>query len=293
MRSHQKLPSSPACRITEYEAMRIEDFADRTICDMVSRRRQALGCMQDVFDCGRVGSAGPEAPPPRGPTQIRPTSTTVAAEAHALGRSARLASLRPVREMLRAVGSVAGRKEVVFVSEGFPLDPSIDLFREVRQEAARANAAIHFLDPRGLATGPDFLSAAATTGIPDGRDLALTMALWPLEDGGTKALADETGGRVLQTNDLGAGLARVADESRAYYLLGYTPAGGKRDGRYRKLHVDVTRRGLTVRARAGYIAPGKQGQARRAREGAGDRGQPGDGRPVRRGRRSRCGSPST
>ena len=145
----------------------------------------------------------------------------------------------------------------------------MNVFREVRQEAARANAAIHFLDPRGLTTGPDFLSAAATTGIPDGRDLAMTLALWPLEDGGTKALAEETGGRVLQTNDLVAGLARVADESRAYYLLGYAPADGKRDGRYRKLHVEVTRRGLEVRARAGYFAPGsKERRDKREKEPA-------------------------
>jgi VWFA-related protein len=259
VRSRQKLPSRPACRITEYEAMRIEDFGDGTVCDMVSRRRQALGCMEDVLDCSRVGASAAEtAASVRGPTQRLPSNPMAAAESHAVGRAARLGSLRTVREMLRAVAPVAGRKEVVFVSEGFPLDPSMDVFREVRQEAARANAAIHFLDPRGLTTGPEFLSAAATTGLPEGRDLAMTLALWPLEDGGTKALAEETGGRVLQTNDLVAGLVRVADESRAYYLLGYAPADGKRDGRYRKLHVEVTRRGLEVRARAGYFASGRR-----------------------------------
>ena len=59
---------------------------------------------------------------------------------------------------------------------------------------------------------------------------------------------------MLQTNDLVSGLQQVADESRVTYLLGYEPTNDKRDGRYRKLHVEVTRPGLTVRARAGYFA---------------------------------------
>jgi hypothetical protein len=85
-------------------------------------------------------------------------------------------------------------------------------------------------------------------------DVGPTLALWRLEDGGAKALAEETGGRVLQTNDMVAGLAQVAEESRVTYLLGYEPTNTKRDGRYRKLAVEVLRPGLEVRARTGYFA---------------------------------------
>ncbi len=138
----------------------------------------------------------------------------------------------------------------------FPVDPgSPDLLRDVRLHAARANVAIHFFDPRGLTTGPDFLSAAGATGLIPGPDIGPTMALWRMEDGGAKALAEETGGLVLQTNDFVAGLAQVADESRVIYLLGYEPVNVKRDGRYRRLSVDVRRPGLRVRTRAGYFAP--------------------------------------
>jgi hypothetical protein len=58
---------------------------------------------------------------------------------------------------------------------------------------------------------------------------------------------------VLQTNDLVAGLTQVSDESRVTYLLGYEPTNGKRDGRYRKLGVEVEA-GDQVRARTGYFA---------------------------------------
>jgi hypothetical protein len=163
-------------------------------------------------------------------------------------------SLRVVREVVRSLGGATGRKSLVLVTEGFPSDPSLDVFREVREQAARANVAIHFLDARGLATGPEFLSAAGTTSLIPPQDIGPTLALWRLEDAGSKALADETGGLVLQTNDLVSGLTKVADETRVTYLLGYEPTNEKRDGRYRKLNVELRHPGLQVRARAGYFA---------------------------------------
>jgi hypothetical protein len=175
-------------------------------------------------------------------------------EEYARHRGQLMGSLRVVREIVSRLGATPGRKALVLVTEGFPVDPSLDVFREVREQAARANVAVHFLDARGLATGPELFSAAGATGLIPGNDVGLTLALWRLEDGGAKALAEETGGRVLQTNDLVAGLAQVADESRVTYLLGYEPTNTKRDGRYRKLSVEVLRPGLEVRARAGYFA---------------------------------------
>src|SRR5439155_1218704 len=62
-----------------------------------------------------------------------------------------------------------------------------------------------------------------------------------------------TGGfAVRNTNDLGGGAARVAEESRVYYLLGYAPPEGKGPRDWRKLKVEVGRPGLKVRARKGY-----------------------------------------
>ena len=73
VRSHQRPPAVLPCRITEYEAMRIEDFADRTVCEMVSGRREALGCRQDILDCTRVGGAAGGAAP-TGSSQQRGSS---------------------------------------------------------------------------------------------------------------------------------------------------------------------------------------------------------------------------
>ena len=155
--------------------------------------------------------------------------------------------------MIRSLGQTPGRKSLVLVTTGFPVDPSVTGFREVRDQAARANVAVSFLDPRGLPIGPPGFSASGQ-GIP-AADISLTNVLWQLNEAGPKVLAEESGGLVLQTNDLVAGLTQVADESRVTYLLGYEPTNGKRDGRYRKLGVEVRRPGLQVRARTGYFAP--------------------------------------
>jgi hypothetical protein len=69
-----------------------------------------------------------------------------------------------------------------------------------------------------------------------------------------KTLADQTGGRaIVNTNDFRSALTRAAGDASAYYLLGYVSAHPS-DGKFHKIHVTVKRRGVTVRARAGYLA---------------------------------------
>ena len=261
IRSHQRLKSSPACTITHYEAIRIEEFADCAVCEMVARRLGALGCTEYGLDCTRVhgncgsgdsaGAGQLGGPPPRmGPL----LNWMPVVETRGIGRTSLDRSLLMLGEVARSLAPLPGRKELVLVTEGFVADPTLSGFQQVREQAARANVAIHVLDPRGLSAMPEFLSAAGARGAMSGRDLALTLALWPLDSAGSKALAEETGGRVLQTNDMVGGLAQLAEESRVTYLLGYEPTNPKRDGRYRKLSVEVLRPGLEVRARAGYFA---------------------------------------
>jgi hypothetical protein len=231
--------------------MRIADTGDGYVEERVRRRRSVLSglCVWTGTCCvcrvGRPGDCGPCIVPPESPT---------AEETYSLARRSLQQTLHVVREAARQLGAQRDRKTLVLVSEGFMLDPSFDGFRQVREECARSNVVVYFLDARGLAVGPEFLSAAGTTGLIPAQDIGPTLALWRIEDGGSKALAEETGGLVLQTNDLVAGLARVADESRVTYLLGYEPTNAKRDGRYRKLKVEVVRPGLSVRARSGYFA---------------------------------------
>ncbi|HZM52166.1 MAG TPA: hypothetical protein VFE68_16800, partial [Vicinamibacteria bacterium] len=66
-------------------------------------------------------------------------------------------------------------------------------------------------------------------------------------------LTEATGGTMSRSNDLAAGLDRMAIDLSAYYLLGYQPEPAAA-GKWHKLEVRVNRPGVEVRARRGYRA---------------------------------------
>jgi VWFA-related protein len=164
-------------------------------------------------------------------------------------------TLQAVRRELAALALDHGRKSLLLLSDGFLEDYGTEL-RETAAASREANTAIYFLDVRGLVAQPGFGSAAevATFSLPDPRDqTALGFEATALAAAGAATLADQTGGfSVRNTNNLAAGMERIAKESRVFYLLGFLPAEGKSARSWRKLSVEVNKPGLKVRARRGY-----------------------------------------
>jgi VWFA-related protein len=79
-------------------------------------------------------------------------------------------------------------------------------------------------------------------------------------DRGLRKLADETGGGYFElksTDALGETFTRVAQELRAQYLLGFSPAA--LDGKVHKLEVRLKQANLNARARKSYLAVGPKG----------------------------------
>jgi len=73
-----------------------------------------------------------------------------------------------------------------------------------------------------------------------------------------KEFAMQTGGRYLHTpqgDKLEEAFTGIVDELRNQYTLTYYSTNKKRDGRWRKLSVGISRPGLTTRTRRGYWAP--------------------------------------
>jgi VWFA-related protein len=71
-----------------------------------------------------------------------------------------------------------------------------------------------------------------------------------------RAITDDTGGRteiVRGFADLGNATQRLADELSQQYYIGYNN-GGKKDGKWHAIKVEVRNRHYTVRARKGYVA---------------------------------------
>jgi hypothetical protein len=72
-------------------------------------------------------------------------------------------------------------------------------------------------------------------------------------------LADKSGGKLLRADTLASlpdAFAKIAAELRTQYLLGYYPVNKTRDEHYRKIRVTTARKGVLIRARPGYSAPG-------------------------------------
>jgi VWFA-related protein len=162
-------------------------------------------------------------------------------------------TLQTVRRGIEALADVHGRKSLLLLSEGFLQDGAKES-REVAAVAREANAAVYFIDVKGLEALPGGGSAADSEPTTDPRTRsAMRFEESVFESAGAEALASETGGfSVRNTNDLAGGFGRIARESRVFYLLGFYPPEGKAVRKWRKVRVQVTRPGLTVRARRGY-----------------------------------------
>ncbi|HEX7138049.1 MAG TPA: VWA domain-containing protein, partial [Vicinamibacterales bacterium] len=131
-----------------------------------------------------------------------------------------------------------GRKTLLLVSEGFPMDTADML--DISRAANRLNVAIYPVDPLGMPVGAT-RGSFAPLGMTAAKDALKQFAL-------------DTGGEaIVNTNDFARGLAQAARDSSAYYLLAYESPHPD-DGKFHNVSVKVKRPRLTVRARSGYLA---------------------------------------
>src|SRR3954463_8667691 len=185
-------------------------------------------------------------------------------------------TLDTLRNVAEWFGSVHGRrKAILFVSEGIDYDiydmiasngsnhqsasMVMDATRDAIAAATRSNVAIYGIDPRGLTDLGDesieiqSFPADTSLGIGPG---SLQNELRLSQDS-LRTLSEETGGfAVVNKNDYATAYQRIVEDNSTYYVLAYYPPDA-RPGRLHKIDVRVTRPGLTVRARKGYVTPKK------------------------------------
>ena len=193
-------------------------------------------------------------------------------------------ALDTLRQVAAYLEGVRGRrKAVLFFSEGIDYDiydvfntrdatTVLDATKDAIGAATRSNVAIYTIDPRGLTTLGD--ESMEMTAPPDDPSLgigttSLMNELRRAQDS-LRVLADETGGvAAINSNDFSQAFSRIQNENSTYYVLGYYPTNERRDGRFRKLEVKLSRPGLTVRSRKGYVAPKGKPEVREAETAAG------------------------
>jgi VWFA-related protein len=182
-------------------------------------------------------------------------------------------TLRAIRELSTFMAGVRGRrKALVLFSEGIDYDIR-DVINNaeasgVMQDtldaigaATRANVSVYSVDPRGLSAMAGF--SADTAGPPIDADPSYNLDSRGMQDemrlqhDSLSVLSDETGGfAAINSNDFTSAFDRIQKDNSTYYVLGYYPANERRDGRIRKIDVEVVNRpGVEVRYRKSYVAP--------------------------------------
>jgi VWFA-related protein len=172
-------------------------------------------------------------------------------------------------------GSSGRRKFLLFIGSDLLLQvadapgrPSNDIGCQTRLKDARetmfaavdrANLTIHSLDPSGL-VNPNPTSRASSpvrpgSGMFAAGALAAGTADLLHRQGNLQVLPDRTGGRaVMNTNGPDRTVPGIFRESDSYYLIGFRPGDPSANGKFHRITVKPTRRGLDVRARSGYTA---------------------------------------
>ncbi|HVR10512.1 MAG TPA: VWA domain-containing protein, partial [Thermoanaerobaculia bacterium] len=184
---------------------------------------------------------------------------------------------RSFSDLARLLDSVHGRKQVIYLSEGF--DTSVLLGTEDQKaQADMADLSVHgqgymvdsdkrYGDTRGanvlekmmeqFRRSDCIIQAVDIGGLRAQGDQG---AVRPSGEGALFAMAHDTGGELYRNfNDLGAAMGQVLKKTSVTYVLSFQPDEVKHDGSYHKLRVELKNgpatRGAQLFFRPGYYAP--------------------------------------
>lgn len=235
--------------MTEYEALLISQF-DMQVTDIFAAL-EGIGDIESKRE------------------RVRSRARTILS--HAAGINRRVYTT--LEAAVRSTARLPGRKVVVFVSDGWLLDPANTdasyRMQRITDAAARTNAVIYSFDAKGLEAGfPTGTAGGSTAGfrVQSGERFE--------KQDGMSHLAKETGGRFFRnTNDLQAGLARSIVEASQHYLLAWRPiTESSKDEKWRKIEVKVRNRpDLTVRVQGGYLGRNAEAAAEAESKKAGEK----------------------
>jgi VWFA-related protein len=193
-------------------------------------------------------------------------------------------SLYPMLALAKAQSRLAGRKTLIYFSEGLVVPKNLEeVFKTTISEANRANVTVYAIDARGLNSSRDSEASRAQL-LKAARDSQAQMAkrgagavtvdevmiaenaeesLRANVQSTLGELAESTGGFLAaNTNDFKPNMQRIATDIGSYYEAAYVPVNQALDGKFRKISVKVTRPDVTIQSRTGYFAlPPGEGSA--------------------------------
>ena len=125
--------------------------------------------------------------------------------------------------------------------------------------ARRADVPVYTLDPRGLAQPETATKGGCCRSYQQRAEVQRRIII---QQDWLSSIATNTGGRAfINRNDLVRAVDEIVSDNSSYYLLGYYPDPFVRDGKFHDLKVAVTRPGVHLRAKTGYVAPAAGAEA--------------------------------
>jgi len=166
---------------------------------------------------------------------VREEASLVATYAHERARN----TMNGLRAVLERMGSSETPKTLVLVSEGLVIDNERRIVEGFGRAAAAAHVTLYSLKPEASESS----AAEARMAARPARDRTM-------KEEGLQYVSAVGGGEMFRViADPDFAFARVASELSGYYLLGFEPEAGDRDGKSHGISVKVNRDGVSVRSR--------------------------------------------
>ncbi len=172
-------------------------------------------------------------------------------------------SIRSLGQLAGNLGSVQGRKIMLWVSPGWPLlsGPRVQLDSKQQQmifanivglstKLLQARVTLYNVNPEGNTE-----SLGSVTYYKDFVKGISKPSQAQIGDLGLPVLATQSGGLVLNfNNDVASLLQQCLSDSAPYYEISFDPPPGDKRDEYHHLEIKLAKPGLTARARQGYYA---------------------------------------
>ncbi len=182
-----------------------------------------------------------------------------------------------VTAMINALGTLPGRKTVLFVTTGMSLTGDPDMFQKILTNANSHGITVYALDSTEMSPTGDTVQAGklalgqmaaqsrqqtnknATAAVmqqnsKQGDDIMAAVRTSDTQSS-LRALSEGTGGFLIaNTNDFRKSFQQVVQSLDTHYEAVYRPSSAKYDGRLRKIEVKLARQDLQVESRTGYFA---------------------------------------
>ena len=168
----------------------------------------------------------------------------------------------------QSLSGIPGRKSIIWATSGFPFvidAPDVvpgnlgPLYERTMKALTDGQISVYPVDVRGIVTRGEGEAAPGPLGArsagPSQADMNNRMWLLSSTNQSLNEFAEMTGGKAFyNSNDLAGSFKRAADDSSAYYLVGYYLDTKNTRAGWRQLKVGIDKSGVEIRARKGFFA---------------------------------------